>query len=60
MMAALEDEAKRTEQITETAELAWQAATSVKLFTLLTFCQYDVRFRPFYSKVDGIMVSASI
>ena len=52
VMAGLQDEKELDAELIKTAELAIQAAGSVKMFSLLTFFQYDKRFGPPYSKID--------
>jgi hypothetical protein len=55
MMAALRDEKKLAAELIKTAELAFHMAGSVKMFSLLTFFQYDKKFGPPYSKIASLV-----
>jgi hypothetical protein len=51
-LGGLTGERELTTNLLNTAHLAFQMAGSVKLFSLLTFCQYDKKFNSPYLKID--------
>ena len=55
IMAGLQDEKKLAAELTKMAELAFQIAGSVKMFSLLTFFQYDKKFGPPYSRIANLV-----
>ena len=57
IMGSLQAKEELAADLLNTAALAFQTAGSVKLFSLLTFCQYDKRFRSPYLKVDKLLRS---
>jgi len=55
IMNSMQDEGKLAAELIHTAELAFQAAGSVKVFSLLVFFQHDKRFGPAYSKITKLV-----
>jgi hypothetical protein len=55
IMGSLQGKGELAADLLNTAALAFQTAGSVKLFSLLTFCQYDRKFSSPYLKVDKLL-----
>lgn len=55
ILGTLEGQGELTAELLNTAELAFQMAGSVKMFSLLTFCQYDKKFSSPYLKIDNLL-----
>lgn len=57
LMAELKDEAQVEADLLKTADLALHMATSVKMFSLITFFQYDKSFGAPYAKIAKLVHS---
>jgi hypothetical protein len=57
IMGSIERKGTLTADLLNMAELAFQMAGSVKMFSLLTFCQYDKKFSAPYLKVVKLLGS---